>query len=64
MSSSSVIPPLLHKGLKPVKVSVRTRTLFTQKGSMLYRITYSADTRIYARHLKKFDRLLETLQFE
>ena len=64
MTVSSVIPPMLHKGLKPVKISVRTRTLFTQKGSTLYRVTYSADIRIYGRHLKKFDRLLETVQFE
>ena len=64
LTVSSVIPPMLHKGLKPVKISVRTRTLFTQKGSTLYRITYSSDRRIYTRHLKKFDRLLETLQFE
>ncbi|GEM_PF-5969316 len=64
LTVTSVIPPLLHKGLKPAKISVRTRALFTQKGSTLYRITYSADVRIYGRHLKKFNRLLETLQFE
>ena len=64
MTVTSVLPPSLHRGLKPLETPVRNRALFTQKRDVLYRITYSADVRIYDRHVGQFDRLLETLQFE
>jgi len=64
LTVTSVIPPLFQKGLRALEIPVRTRTLFTQKGGMLYQITYSADLRLYDEHVKDFNRLLETLQFE
>lgn len=63
MTISTVIPPLLHRGTKNLEVPVKNRTLFVQRGESLYRITYSADSRMYDSHSKEFEHLLGSLQF-
>lgn len=60
---STVIPPLLHDGVKPLEIPVKSRTIFFQRGESLYRITYSADSRMFDSHSKEFEHLLGSLQF-
>ncbi len=61
---SAVLKPSFHSSLKSIPIPVKTRTFFTHKGNMLYQITYGADSRVYKTHAKKFDRLLQSFQFE
>jgi hypothetical protein len=57
------IPPLHRRGLKPLPVPVRTRTLFIRRGEYAYQIAYSADAREYDAHRDEFDALLRSLRF-
>lgn len=64
LTVSYVIPPLYEHNLKPIEIPVKTRTLFAQKGSTLYQITYGADAREYDLHAQAFEQLLKTLRLQ
>lgn len=61
---SYTIPPLHERGLKPIPIPVKTRTLFFEKGAYLYELIYSADSREYDLHVKAFEQLLKTFRFQ
>lgn len=58
-----VVPPPLQRGLKPLDIPVKTRTLLLQRDRSLYRIAYSADAREYDAHAGAFEKALASLRF-
>ena len=64
LTFSYVVPPLHKPGLKPLEIPVRSRILLFQKGTLLYRITYSADAREYDRHAGAMEKLIQSLRFK
>ena len=63
LTVSYTLPPLLHKGIKPLAVPVKTRTVFVENSPYIYELIYSADAREYDRYAEAFEHVLKTFRF-